>query len=75
MGCSAAGGGCLVGGRVGDGRFEILNFKFERETGVPHKGCCRLRVKDICIDEGHIIVRYKAPDSASVLNRNSSLGE
>ncbi|MCR9296602.1 MAG: integron integrase [bacterium] len=26
-------------------------------SGLRHKECCRLRVKDVCFDEGHILVR------------------
>ena len=34
-----------------------LMFLVMYGAGLRHKECCRLRVKDICFDDGHIIVR------------------
>ena len=34
-----------------------LMFLVMYGAGLRHKECCRLRVKDICFDEGHLIVR------------------
>jgi len=34
-----------------------LMFTFMYGSGLRHQECRRLRVKDICIDEGHVVVR------------------
>jgi len=42
------------------GESQIWDLKFEIWKTVPgltHTECCRLRVKEVCFDEGHIIVR------------------
>lgn len=34
-----------------------LMFLVMYGAGLRHKECCRLRIKDVCFDDGHIIVR------------------